>query len=67
MEIKMEESSIEESGDAVYDFIDQKGLHMEIKVEQTLVLILYLDRLCFPFYKILSSLNKKDIIKKFLF
>ena len=63
---KMEESSMEESDDAICDFINQKGLPMEIKDEQTLVLILYFHRLCVPFSKILSSLGKKEIVKTFL-
>jgi hypothetical protein len=58
----IEESSIEESDEATYNFINQKGLPMEIKDEQTLSLILYFHRLCVPFYKILNSLNKKDIV-----
>ena len=63
---KMEESSIEESDDAICDFINKNGLPMEIKDEQTLVLILYFHRLCVPFSKILSSLGKKEIVKTFL-
>ena len=63
---KLKESSIDDSDDTICDFINQKGLPMEIKDENTLVLILYFHKLCVPFDKILSSLDKKDIVKIFL-
>ena len=62
---KFKEIPLEESDDAICDFIQQKGLPMVINNEETLVLILYFHKLCVPFYKILSSLDKKDILKIF--
>ena len=63
---KFKEISPEESDDAICEFITQKGLPMNVKDEETLVLILYFHKLCIPFYKILNSINKKDIEKIFL-
>ena len=62
---KFKEISPDEPEDAISDFIQQKGLPMVVKDEETLVLILYFHKLCVPFYKILNSLNKKDIVKIF--
>ena len=62
---KFKEISPEESEDIISDFIQQKGLPMVVDDEETLVLLLYFHKLCVPFYKILNSLNKKDLIKVF--
>ena len=62
---KFQEISPEESEESICDFINQKGLPMTVKDEKNLVLILYFHKLCVPFYKILSSINKKDILKTF--
>ncbi len=64
--IKFKEISPEEPEEAISDFIKEKGLPMSVKDEETLVLLLYFHKLCVPFYKILNSLNKKDILKVFL-
>ena len=60
------EISQEESEDKICEFIKGKGLPMIVNNEETLVLILYFHKLCVPFYKILLSLQKKDISKIFL-
>ena len=62
---KFKEISPDESEDIISDFIQQNGLPMVVKDEETLVLLLYFHKLCVPFFKILNSLNKKDIIKVF--
>ena len=60
------EVSMDESDEGICDFINEKGLPMEVKDEQTLALILYFHKLCVPFFKILNSLKKKNIQKIFL-
>ena len=62
---KFKEISVEDSDDVISEFIEKKGLPMNIKDEQTLVLVLYFHKLCVPFYKILNSLKKKDLFKVF--
>ena len=63
---KFKEMPPEESDESIIEFIQQKGLPMSIKDEETLAIILYFHKLCVPFYKILSYLGKKDILKVFL-
>ena len=61
-----EMSDEEESEDKICEFIQQKGLPMDVSNAKILALILYFHKLCVPFYNILNSLNKDKILKKVL-
>ena len=63
---KFQEIPPEESDDSICEFIQQKGLPMAVKDEETLAIILYFHKLCVPFYKILNSISKKDSKKDLL-
>ena len=63
---EFKELSSEESDESIYYFIQQKGLPMVVNSEETLVLLLYFHKLCVPFYNILNSIDKKDILEQFL-
>ena len=59
---KFSEVEDEDSDDKIIDFLKKNGLPMEFKDIQFLKIYLYFHKMCVPFYKIFSTMKKKDNI-----
>ena len=59
---KFSEVEDEDSDEKIIDFLKKNGLPMEFKDIQFLKIYLYFHKMCVPFYKIFSSMKKKDNI-----